>query len=683
MGGVHFRAPLFFWRNIMTRLSTKIIFFCLITANFSQGNAIDSANWIIKNKANGFSYNTLTQSMTSKGVRAKGLISVAKQGNFILTNYWQEGAYRSTMTFGEKVLVDGYDILDVSRIGSFRFDKKGDFVYIRTTKGPKSLVKLIYNDEVILTWPRLTQVKIVAFKAQKMIVSVYHQKLKTTYFLKYPRLPSGVIQTSYETIGQLENCSILSSKAIKPGILLQTYCDTQQGSNVQLLDFNNHSLTQVMTNNNDNILAFHLKNKKIKKHKHSIPILSISGTDSALQLYHATSGSLMKMTGEPMSLASDEAGKQSWSQSYRTLALSVLYEKTQHNVFATLASQAMIATLRQQNKFIGIAQRHNPGCAWASRIYSMDGKTPISFMINQAMISNSLIKSCDKLASHCSAPLKQAINESASCLVNAYEHLFMKEEGLYRIPYGSKFRYDGIWAPWNWHLTWASVLRHVASQDNNEALDLRALSIVKKFINTWELTQEPTPRILWHYWPPQYYQGWSKQDKVSLNRPKQKPKDLAKQRYEDLNHAGISLLGLSYLNYDLAPEISQGLKNTMSNLLKVGAILPRDMNGDGPHHPRWALGAGWHQFTNPGLNKLYTHQLPGNVSNNKHLAYALLSDAKTKFELTFTLSYCALTQCETQQTWSWTSMKDFIADNPLFEVKPEKSAIGNKSAYVN
>jgi len=241
----------------------------------------------------------------------------------------------------------------------------------------------------------------------------------------------------------------------------------------------------------------------------------------------------------------------------------------------------------------------------------------------------------------------------------------------------------GIWGPWNWHLTWAGVLRHVASQSDNEELDQRALNIVKRFMNTRELTQEQKPRILWHYWPPQYYQGWSKQDKVSLNRPKQKSKDLTRQRYEDLNHAGISLLGLSYVNYNLSPEISQGLQNTMANLLNAGALLPRDMNGDGPHHPRWALGAGWHQFSNPALNQLYTHQLPGNVSSNKHLAYALLSDPKAKFELTFTLSYCALAQCETQQTWSWLSMKDFLANNPLFEVKQENVSLHYKSVQTN
>ena len=661
----------------------KVISLLAIMGWVSHAYANNENNWIIENKTNGFSYNTLTKSMSSKGIHAPGLISVSKQGNIALKNYWQEGAYRSTMTFNEKVIVDGYDIYDVSRIGSFRFDRKGDFVYIRSTKGPKALVKLIYNDDVILTWPRLTKVKIVAFKPHKMIVSVYDEKTRSSSFFKYPRSPSGEIETSYQMIGQLKNCSILSAKPIKTGILLQTYCDAQRGSDIQLLEFSTHNLTQIMASQDDNILAFHLKDKKNKKHKNSIPILSLSGTTSALQLYHATTGSLMKMTGEPMSLASDEAGKQSWSQSYRTLSLAELYEKTQHNVFAKLASQAMQATLRQQNKFTDIKQPHNPDCAWASRIYSIDSKTPLSFMINQAMISNSLIKSCKKLATHCTAPLKRAIDQNASCLVNAYEYLFMKDEGLYRIPYGSKFRYDGIWAPWNWHLTWAGVLRHVASLQDNDELDQRALNIVEKFINTWEFTQEQTPRILWRYWPPLYYQGWSDQDKVSFNRPKQNPKNLAKQRYEDLNHAGISLLGLSYTNYHLSPEISQGLQNSMTNLLKVGTILPRDMNGDGPHNPRWALGAGWHQFATPALNQLYTHQLPGNVSSNKHLAYALLSDPKAKFELTLTLSYCALAQCETQQTWSWSSMNDFIASNPLFEVKKENVSIRYKSAHTN
>ncbi len=661
-----------------------LVFFSFINVCFSYTHANNETDWIIKNKSNGFTYHTLTQSMESKGIHAKGLISVAKQGNFVLKNYWQEGAYRATMTFDEKVLVDGYDTLDVSRIGSFRFDKKGDFVYIRSTKGPKSLVKLIYNDNVILTWPRLTQVKIVAFKSQKMIISVYEEKSQTTSFLKYPRLPSGTIQTQPEKIGQLNGCSILSTKTIKMGILLQTYCDPQRGSDIQLLDFTSHTLQPVMSSNNDDIIAFHLKDKKHKNNKPTLtPILSITGSPNALQLYHAINGSIIKMTGEPMSLASDEAGKQSWSQSYRTLTLAELYEKTQHNVFAKLATQAMQATIRQQNKFLDIKQPHNPSCAWASRIYSIDGKTPLSFMINQAMISNSLIKSCKKLSHQCNAQLKKAINENATCLVNSYEYLFMKEEGLYRIPYGSNFRYDGIWAPWNWHLTWAGVLKHVASENNDNALNRRALNIVEKFVDTWEVTQEKTPRILWHYWPPQYYQGWSSQDKVSLSRPKQNPKDLSKQRYEDLNHAGISLLGLWFTNYNLTAELSKKLQNTMSHLLSDGALLHRDMNGDGPHHPRWALASGWHQYSSPTLKKRYTHQLPGNTSNSKHLAYALLSNTKAKFNLTFTLSYCELAHCKTQQTWSWSSVDDFLANNPLFEIKKEQSSTEYKSAHVN
>ncbi len=671
----------------MKKILKLIILLGLINICFIHSHANNETDWIIKNKSNGFTYHTLTQSMVSKGIHAKGLISVAKQGDFVLKTYWQEGAYRSTMTFDEKVLVDGYDILDVSRIGSFRFDKKGDFVYIRSTKGPKSLVKLIYNDNTVLTWPRLTQVKIVAFKAKKMIVSVYEEETRTTSFLKYKRLPSGTIQSSPEKIGQLDGCSILSAKAIKSGILLQTYCNPQRGSDIQLLDFASHKLHPVMSSNNDNILAFHLKDKKNKKYKKSTPILSITGTPNALQLYHAISGSLIKMTGEPMSLASDEAGKQSWGQSYRTLTLAELYEKTQHNVFAKLATQAMWATIRQQNKFLDINQPHNPSCAWASRIYSNDGKTPLSFMINQAMISNSLIKSCKKLAHQCKTQLKQVINENATCLVNSYEHLFMKEEGLYRIPYGSNFRYDGIWAPWNWHLTWAGVLKHVGAENNNIAFNRRAINIVEKFVDTWEVTQEKTPRILWYYWPPQYYQGWSDQDKVSLSRPKQNPKDLSKQRYEDLNHAGISLLGLWFTNYSLTTELSKKLQNTMSHLLSEGALLHRDMNGDGPHHPRWALASGWHQYSSPALKKRYTHQLPGNTSNSKHLAYALLSNTKDKFNLTFTLSYCELAQCETQQTWSWSNMNDFLANNPLFEIKEEGQKETNnarfKSAYLN
>ncbi|MCJ8320636.1 MAG: hypothetical protein MJK12_13440 [Colwellia sp.] len=654
--------------------SIKIITILLVfipwqsMANSHQPAHTSAENWIIKNKANNFSYNTLTQRMTSRDHHQKGLISLARKGSIVLKNYWQEGAYRSTVTFNNAIIIDGFDINDVSRITSFRFDKKGSFVYLRTTKGPKSTVILIENNKEVMFWPRLSKIKIITLQKDYLILSMFDENSQSTSFLKYKRSAKGVVTTNYQVLGKLEGCSILTAKDSLAGILIQSYCQADQGSDVQLLNKKTHQIIAIKTTHQDEILASFMMNKADKKKKDNIAILTVSGSTSALHLYHAISGSLLKLLGEPMSLASDEAGKQSWSQSYRTLTLAELYWKTNHPVFSTLAVQAMWSTLRQQNQYIGINRTHNPSCAWASRIYSTDSVTPISFLINQAMISNSLINSCKKIDKYCPSDLKSRIRNNAICLVKSYEYLFIENQGLYRIPYASSFRYDGIWAPWNWHITWAAVLRYVASETNDIKLDQRAIKIINSFIRTWEFTEEPEPKSLWHYWPMQYYQGWRVEDKISTHRPKQAYRPLASQRYEDLNHAGISLLGLYFSNYQLDKPIKTSISNTINSALTYGSLLPRDMNGDGPKNPRWSLAAGWHDYATMELINRYTHQLPSYASTSKHLAYALLSKKAAEFNLQLSLSICTESGCRDDKVWSWDNISDFLNNNPLFSL---------------
>lgn len=634
-------------------------------------------HWRITNSQSGLSYDTATQLMTMKGIEKKGLLSIAKRGDNVLLNFWQDGAYRPTVTYNHDTLIDGFAIGDVSRIGSFRFDKKGNFVYIRTAKGPKVKVKLIFNDKVVLTWPRLTKVKILSFKNKGVILSIYDEALRETQFHSYQLSNESKVENSKRYLGKVQGCDVLATKVVKSGIFLQSYCDIAQGSDIQYLDMVSHKISSVSASDNDEFFGIKVKGLKNKKSKAqvSMPMLTVSGTASARQLFHAISGVFLKLLGEPMSLASDEAGKQSWSQSYRTLTLAELYQKTQHPVFARLASQAMAATLRQQNQFKGITKEHNPDCGWASRIYSIDAITPISFMINQAMIANSLINSCLQIEEHCQKPLKKQINTNAQCLVQSYEYLYGKSAELYRIPYGSHFRYDGLYAPWNWHLTWAAVLSYVGSIDNNADLKQRALGIVSQFTRSWQYTDEENSRVLWRYWTSHYYQGWGLEDKMSVHRPKQKAVTGKKLRYEDLNHAGLSLLGLHFLQHSLSQTQQKSLTNTANALLSYGSILPRYMDGKGPQNPRWSLGAGWHAFASPEFKARYQTKLPGSVSSNKHLAYALFAKREAEFELNFSLSLCttaianpAQFNCRKQKEWRWNNISSFLQNNPLFEL---------------
>ncbi|MBL4740129.1 MAG: hypothetical protein JKY12_04000 [Sneathiella sp.] len=633
-------------------------------------HASEQQNWIVTQQATDFSYDTGTQMGKRKDVERKGLISVSTSGNNQLISYWSPGAYRATITYNGKTIVDGYDLDDVSRISSFRFNKFGSTAYIRTTKGPTAIVELFLDNQSVANWPRLSIVKILSYKNSTLTISLFREKSQTTEFWRYTADENNPRQLRREKIGSLKGCSLLGSKVTSTGIALEVYCSRKRGSDIKFLTFKTGEISTIAASENDEILAYSLA----PHDKGSIPVLVVSGNTNARQFFHAFSGALLKNLGEPMAYASDEGGKQSWSQSYRTRVLATLFQKTDRELFAVLSIQAMKNTLDQQNENLGIRDRFNPSCGWASRIYSTDKKSPISFMINQAMISASLIESCKQLGNKCDKNLHHRILANASCLVRENEQWFVADEGLYRIPYDAPFRYDGIWAPWNWHMMWTVVLDYVGKNYNDNSLKQRAASLTTAFINSWETTTSPTRETeaaAWRYWTRPYYDGWHEQDKMSVSRIKQNKKNMNEERYEDLNHAGISLLGLSGTNFGLSLQTAQTVSNRIDLLLEKDTFLPRDMDGNGSKSPRWRLGAGWHLFATERLHNLYAHKLPGSVANDQHLAYALLFDNTGRFDLELRLKQCNGRTCSDIMNWSYKNFPDFLDRNPLAIIQPK------------
>lgn len=620
------------------------------------GSSENSGGWTITQEGRGFSFDTSTGLATARGVTRPGLISASRTGGREILKYWEEGAYRATVTLDGQTLIDGHDQDDVARISGFRTDRVGSFVHLRITKGPKARVELIQDGRKVLEWPRLQIVSVLAYRTDALTVSLFDKKTQRTEFYRYGRGPDGLLQAEGRRIGVLTGCAVLSAKLLKHGIGLQVYCDPVRGSDIVLLDFETGKIQPVAVTTADEFFAFELA-----RERDAIAVLSVTGSDSARQAFHAVSGALLSNLGEPMARASDEAGKQSWSQSYRTMVLAELFRKSRHPVFAELATGAMEATLQRQNARLGITGDFNPSCAWASRIYSIDRRSPVSLVINQAMISGALLRACEALGSDCPLKLRAEIFANAQCLVRSYEPTFDPARGLYRIAYGAPFRFDGLWAPWNWQLGWAFVLERVGLETGEDTLVARAHAMADAFVETWEADQDGA---LWRYWTPGYYEGWQESERVSLHRPKQKAR--APKRYEDVNHAGITLLGLSDLSYQLTAAQRQAVARRLDSLLAQGAVLARDLDGEGPRSPRWLPGAGWHLYASDNMRRLYSRKLPGSVSSDQHLAYAQLFDPDAAFRLELTLSQCGISDCRPVKGWSFRSLEAFLSRNPLF-----------------
>lgn len=632
-----------------------------------------SHGWIITQSGSGNSYDTRSEQVTIKGLSAPGLVAVSRIADQEIIIQWEEGGFGPSIDFNGRTVVDGRSLDDVSRRTGFKANGAGDYVYLKTPKGPKARVQLYLNDEKVREWPRLSIVRVLAFRDAVLTVSVFDRDTQATEFWQFETTAAPPGLRGARRVGALEGCPILKSKVSNDRVLLQLYCEAKNGSDAYSLMLSDGTVTPLYEGQADALFTQGLISKTMLKASlpqsaRSVPVLLVDGTASARSFFHAVTAALLKDLGEPMALASDGAGKQSWSQSYRTRALARLYAATGHEAFAALARTAMFRTLRQCNEGLGVSGPGNPPCAWASRIYSTDKTTPISLLINQAMISSSLLESCNDLGDACPSELRNRIRRNATCLADAYEKDFDVSSQLYRISYGIPFRYDGLWAPWNWQMSWAGVLAHLA--DEEPVLGRRAHGLIDHFTATWTSDNHGA---LWRYWPAPYYAGWREADGLSVNRPRQSVKKVP--RYEDLNHAGISLLGITTAlgaDADFGTPQMRAVRSRLDTLLASGTVLPRDMDGAGPHSPRWMPGAGWDAFGSDLMRERYAGLMPGAHSSDQHLAYARLYDPSAPFKLTLTLASCTAAGCQPSKAWHFTSAHEFLANNPLITLAPAR-----------
>ncbi|MEM8793957.1 MAG: hypothetical protein AAGE61_00205 [Pseudomonadota bacterium] len=611
------------------------------------------------------SFNTHTGKLTIRGISRKGLVSAQRRSNLLLSRYFEDGGFRETVELNGEILVDGRDTSDIARVSGFRTDRDGSFVYVRITKGPDGQVTLVQDGDPVLTWRRNSRISILSYDRKSLVTAEYDQARQRTVFLRYMRLENGRISSEPQPIGALEDCALLGARITKTSIIAQTYCDPSKGSDLVEISLETGEQSGIAAGSADEMIS------PIRpREKGAISVLTIDGNPNGKQAFHAIAGLFLSSLGEPMSLASDEAGRQSWAQSYRTRTLGLLFEKTGHPVFASLATRAMTNTLMQDNRRLGLTGPFNPSCAWASRIYSQDGKSPVSFLVNQAMIASALTRTCERLGTSCPSKLKAAIERKNRCLIAAYEPHFDHKHGLYRIQYGAPFRFDGIWAPWNWQMSLLPVLVNVARSQENDTLKNRAASIANRFVESWS---EQENGVTWRYWPRPYYDGWQSEDRISQNRPEQRTH--IPKRFEDTNHAGISLLGLADSGYRNAlPEsMADGLTRRIDTLIEAVPGSPRDLDGQGPRSPQWIPGGGFAAFATDELDKLYAAKLPASVSSDQHLAYAMLFDPKEPFDLRIELRQCDETGCSTRVDKRYNSVSDFLSDNPLFTIRRLKT----------
>jgi hypothetical protein len=618
---------------------------------------------VVTDLTSGKTFDTRTGMVSVKGLSMPGLVSVSIAADRQMLRFWEPGAGQQTVTVDGETLVDGRATSDVARFQSMRLSRDGSLVYLRSAKGPKSKVELIQDGEATHAWPRGSYVSLISFDEQQLVFSLQDPGSGALKFSTMLRDVSGRIDAaSLRPAGRLEACSMLGAKALGEEIVLEVLCGGMRGADIARIDASGEIRFQLQGGAHEMLVSGLDRKQDGKAAADEVSVLSVEGSEAARQLFHAVSASLLSDLGEPGSIASDDAGYLSWAQSYRVLALSELFARTGHPVFGEIANSAIADQFQRVNARRGLAGEHNPACGWASRIYSESGSTPISFMINQAMVLGGMIESCERLGAACEAENSQRIGEAAICLAQAHEPLFEEATQLYRVPYGVDFRYDGVWAPWNWQMRFTRVLEKAAQVSGNTAWSDRAGSLKARFLASWD---EAGDGALWRYWPAQYYAGWSEDARVSVSIPARKREE--KPRSEDVNHAGISLMAFG--PRELPEELRNSLSSRVDALMAQGEVLGTFLDGSGARSPRWYPAAGFEAAENPRLSSRYSRLMPGASTGPRHLAYARAYDPDAAFDLRLTLLRCGSKTCRELRDWRFASAQEFLAGSPLFSIR--------------
>ncbi|WP_417668713.1 hypothetical protein [Roseibium sp.] len=587
----------------------------------------------------------------TKGERGLCLEKVATAGPYKLVAFRGPGEDKPTVLinrYEQDLNVDGDGI---ARIGGLRLTRDGSLFHVRTWKSGEKQTELVQDGMVRLTWPRGTSVQVVTMSKNAAII-VLKASGKPTRIMKYRRDETGVFDPAGKQIAALESCTLLSVRKTGDGLLMQTMCSHETRSDIKHLSLDDGTITTVLSGPGDEAFA---PLPRSAANGLGLPVIRISGTPAALHFFHATSGLILSQTGEPRACGSDAEGAQSWNQSYRARALALMAAKNSRTreLFAGLALKSLELTLVSRNEKHWRTDKNNPSCGWASRIYSADAQTPISLMINQAMIANSLHQTCQLLDKACPKVVAEELALNDQCLARSFSPMFDEELGLFRIRDKLNFRFTGQVAPWNWQVSFAALLRRTEGRDAAEN-SRRARIILNTFLSEMD---EKDGRYTWRYWPDAYF-----------DEQGERGEERRHARREDTGHAAISLLALSDINITLDRS---SISNTLDSILKAGFNTPRDIDGKGPAGERWFPAGGWATFASPLMAETYAGLVPGASSADTVFTYAQLFDPKAEFELNIDVLACTTT-CAELARHTYTRAHEFIRNNPFFTIKTEQ-----------
>lgn len=388
--------------------------------------------------------------------------------------------------------------------------------------------------------------------------------------------------------------------------LLNVYSNQNHSLDLHVFDISTNKISIVMDSAYDEIIS------KIKYAK-SFTIDQITGHSNARLLFNAYFSLYRYQFSSPFSISNNFDGRLSWNQSNRLYDLIKLY-LFNHDANIRLQLNRIASDLiAVNNESMLLSGQSTPGFSWSTKKYSLDGSTFLSLMVSDACIFYPLLLAVNSNLIDDSRLSEEIIN-LAEMMYQYHEKYFNDVENIYFFPRNIAFWADGLWMPYNQQNMFGLMLIELFKSTGNDKYKKRVFDLASRFKS--EFVHTNNKRILWHYWPGPFYQGWKAKNNLSVNTPERSA--YQDKLYEDIAHAGINVKFILEFSRHFPDEVfTDGdlakLRKTSEGFIKSGHKLTRYMSGDTstfqPHF-RYLPTRGWHELNPDIFKKFYLKLIP-------------------------------------------------------------------------
>lgn len=339
-----------------------------------------------------------------------------------------------------------------------------------------------------------------------------------------------------------------------------------------------------------------------------VAVHRVSGQGDSLLLFWALRSWREHQIAHPFAYANNFLGRLSWNESRLLEGLIALYRVQPNRVFLDQIRRHVNAVLAGTNRVTLPNDPELPPYLWATRKYSLDKSTPLDLLVDDARVLYPLLVAAN--AGMLDVDARATIIDSARRAFDYFEQDYDPGARLYRIRYGTAFQYDGVLAPYNWQNMFALVLLELYKATGDNVYRDRVEQLAMRFRSEWVTTSDG--RRLWHYWPGEFYRGWTAADGVSTNTTARVPK--VDSLYEDTSHASLNVKFVLEYRRAFGSDIftdddMAGLRATLEHLSSSGGFssyLSGLPEGSAARVPLYA----WAELRQEDIETAYEKSIP-------------------------------------------------------------------------